>query len=260
MKKLAAGFGLIELMICIVLSLFIAAGLYSMLVSSQQSYAMTSAHGSLNSSTLRVNQLLQNYLNEAGFVNFNRHTKLMTMAASGSWASGQAVFGEDNLVGDSTAMNNTDRLSFRFYGSSIGDNNPTDSSNTDTDQRMFDCGGHFLTNQDLVQISLYVDPDGNLTCADSNNNKTVLLSGVENLQFRYRMSGASQQFQSASNISSASGWGTVTAVEYGVLISENSGQNIQSPSGSLTLLNETVQTPADAKVRQPILGCVALKN
>ena len=66
------GFTLIELMIGIVLALFIVGGLYTMLGSSQLSYALTRANNALNGSGQRVTQLIWNHLHQAGYINYQR--------------------------------------------------------------------------------------------------------------------------------------------------------------------------------------------
>lgn len=152
------GFTLIELMIGIVLALFIVGGLYTMLGSSQLSYSLSRANNALNGSGQRVTQLIWNHLHQAGYINYQRQIMRWQLPAGGTslganvWAEGQSLFAQNNITGEAGILANTDRLTLRFWGSSISDNDPAQPNNQATDNRMFDCNGDPVSNQGGIAL------------------------------------------------------------------------------------------------------------
>ena len=233
-----------------------------MLSSSQQTYALSQANGQLTESGRRVNLLLQNTLAQAGFINYQRLRLERTLPVEAvaspaiSWSAEQAVYGENDLIGSSTALDDTDVLLLRFYGSSTKDNDDG-GSDTTADGFLFDCSGNAISNQTLVTISLYVNPDEELVCADDQGHTQVLASGVESLQFRFLPDTTGASFVAASSISD---WTGVIAVEYAFLASTASGQGIQSASQSYQLLDKSVTAGGDRLLRQVFSGNITLHN
>jgi len=258
-RKQAQGFGLVELMVAIAIGLFIIAGLYSMLSSSQQTYALSQANGQLTESGRRVNRLLQNTLAQAGFINYQRlrlnHSLPVATVASPSvsWTLGQSVSGSNDLASSGTALAGTDVLLMRFYGSSIKDNDSNAASSTadKPDGFLFDCSGNAMNNQKLVTLSLYVSPTKQLICADDQGNTQVLANDIESLQFRFLPDTTGASFVTADNITN---WSGVMAVEYAFLASAASGQGIQSASQSYQLLDKSVTAGGDRLLRQVFSG------
>lgn len=264
-RQQSRGFTLVELMIGIVLALFIVGGLYTMLGSSQLSYALTRANNSLNGSGQRVTQLIWNHLHQAGYVNYQRQIMRWQLPAGGTslsaskWTQGQSLFAENNITGVSGLLSNSDRLTLRFWGSSISDNDPAQPNNQGTDGRMFDCNGGFVTNQDLVQITLYVNSSGDLICQDNRNHSLVMERNIASLQFRFRRAGTNQQFVTA-NVLTAATWPTVEAIEFGVLTTQASGQGVKAKARSYQILEQSVNAAADNLIRQSLTGSITLKN
>ncbi|MCD8548146.1 MAG: PilW family protein [Aeromonadaceae bacterium] len=252
-------------MVAIAIGLFIIAGLYSMLSSSQQTYALSQANGQLTEAGRRVNRLLQNTLAQAGFINYQRlrlqnSLPVATVASpTVSWALGQSVEGSNDLTSTGTALAGTDVLLMRFYGSSIEDNDSNAPSITadDPDGFLFDCSGNAMNNQKLVTLSLYVSPTKQLICADDQGNTQVLASGIESLQFRFLPDTSGASFVTADNITN---WSGVMAVEYAFLASAASGQGIQSASQSYQLLDKSVTAGGDRLLRQVFSGNITLHN
>ena len=259
------GFTLIELMIGIVLALFIVGGLYTMLGSSQLSYALSRANNALNGSGQRVTQLIWNHLHQAGYVNYQRQIMRRQLPTGGTslgsniWAEGQSLFAENNVTGVTGVMANTDRLTLRFWGSSISDNDPAQPTNQATDNRMFDCNGEPVSNQDLVQLTLYVSSAGELICKDNRSHTVVMERNIESLQFRFRRSGTNQQFVTANTLTAAM-WPSVDAIEFGVLTTQASGQGVKATAKTYQILEQSVDAAADKLIRQSLTGSITLKN
>ncbi|GAA4499354.1 hypothetical protein GCM10023095_19360 [Pseudaeromonas paramecii] len=252
---------MVELMVAIAIGLFIIAGLYSMLSSSQQTYALSQANGQLTEAGRRVNRLLQNTLAQAGFINYqrlrlNNSLPVATVASpSVSWTLGQSVSGSNDLASSGTALAGTDVLLMRFYGSSKSDNDG--GTDTSADGFLFDCSGNAMNNQKLVTLSLYVSPNKQLICADNQGNSQVLANDIESLQFRFLPDTTGASFVTADNITN---WSGVIAVEYAFLASAASGQGIQSASQSYQLLDKTVTAGGDRQLRQVFSGNITLHN
>lgn len=261
-RKQAQGFGLVELMVAIAIGLFIIAGLYSMLSSSQQTYALSQANGQLTEAGRRVNRLMQNILAQAGFINYqrlrlNNSLPVATVASPAvNWGLGQAVSGANDLTSSGTALADTDVLLLRFYGSSTKDNDDSGSDGT-ADGFLFDCSGNAMNNQKLVTLSLYVSPTKQLICADDQGNTQLLANDIESLQFRFLPDTTGASFVTADNITN---WSGVIAVEYAFLASAASGQGIQSASQSYQLLDKTVTAGGDRQLRQVFSGNITLHN
>lgn len=259
------GFTLIELMIGIVLALFIVGGLYTMLGSSQLSYALTRANNVLNGSGQRVTQLIWNHLHQAGYINYQRQILQRKLPAGGTslgvnnWTEGQSLFAENNITSVTGLQDNSDRLTIRFWGSSISDNDPAQLTNQATDGRMFDCNGEAISNQNLVQITLYVNSSGDLICQDNRNHTVVMERNIASLQFRFRLAGTNQQFVTA-NVLTAATWPTVEAIEFGVLTTQASGQGVKATAKTYQILEQSVATAADNIIRQSLTGSITLKN
>lgn len=266
--KHAKGFGLIELMIAITLGLFLIAGLYTLLGSSQQSYALNRANSSLSNSGQRVTQLLANVLQQSGFINYQRRLQNQIFPAAVlparaplsdiNWRVEQSVEGGDNLT-SSGLLAGSDRLSLRFYGSSINDNDPAQPNNLTADGRMFNCNGDVVGNDTLLTLSLFVNNSGELMCQDSMNNTVVMERNIESLQFRFRRASNQQGFVSADKIG-ADNWPDVVAVEYALLVAMPSGQGVQALPRTYQLLDTSITTAADRQVRQLLTGSMTLQN
>lgn len=257
--KITRGFGLVEIMISIVLGLFLVAGLYTMLVSSQQSYSLGRANSGLSNSGQRVTQLIWNQLHQAGFVNYQRRLLNLPLPGNAAWAQNQSVRGENDLT-VTGVKTDTDRLTLRYRGSSVGDNDPASSAVMTADERMFDCIGNPVASTQLVEVVLYVNTNNELICDDNQNAPVVLERNIESLQFRYRLLDDLQPFVTAADITSATDWTNVVAVEFSLLSASPSGQSVKALQRDYILLDKTVTKAADKNLRQVLTGSITLKN
>ena len=175
-----------------------------------------------------------------------------------NWAAEQSVEGANNLTA-SDFLTGSDRLSLRFYGSSIEDNDPGQPKNDATDGRMFNCNGAAIDNTTLLTLSLYVNSDGELICQDNMSDPVVMARNIESLQFRYRRASNLQGFVTADQIG-AGNWPDVVAVEYALLAAMPSGQGVAALARTYQLLDVTLETAADRQVRQLVTGSIMLQN
>lgn len=257
MKRLG-GFGLVEIMVAIVVALMLTLGLVSMLVTSQQGYAIGRASHRLSDGGQRVVQLMQNLLLQAGYVNYQRRTLDTGLPAGGSWLAGQGLLGDDGLAG-SGFLAGSDRLTVRFYGASVADNDPSRPTATQSDGRLTDCSGNTVSRLQLVILQLYVDSSGQLICADNLNSPVVMAQNIQSLQLRYLTSTTGATFQPASSIT-GSAWKNVIAVEFAMLAANPSGQQVAAKARQWQVLDQQVNSPADRMMRQLLAGSVSLRN
>lgn len=259
MKRQQQGFGLVEIMVAIVLALLLTLGLVTMLVSSQQGYAIGRASHRLSDGGQRVVQLMQNLLLQSGYVNYQRRILSTGLPVATDWLAGQGIKGDDALAG-SGFLAGSDRLTVRYFGASVADSDPKQPTDTTGDGRMTDCRGNSVSREQLVVLQLYVNSSGQLICADNVDTAPVVMAEhIQSFQLRYLTSAAGATFQPASAIS-GSAWKNVIAVEFAMLAAYPSGQQVPAQSRQWQLLDQTVNTPADRLMRQVLAGSVSLRN
>lgn len=260
MNNKQTGLGLVELMLAMVIGLFILMGLYTNLLSSQQSFSLSRSNVSLTGATSRVSQLLQNYILQAGYINYLGILNKNTFPAVNNWSSSQVIRGENDVADNSQIKSGSDSLSVRYFGSSKEDHVPRGSAgDVSADSRMLDCAGGAVSNQQLIELSLYVDSQNQLVCEDNNDNRVVIQSEVEALEFRYKTSDAQAGYRNASQLD-AGDWLDIRAVEYGILLSENSGQGQSGQAREIKLLDKTIVTARDNNLRQFSSGTIMVRN
>ena len=267
-----AGISLVELMIALALGLMLVAGLYTMLSSNQQTYSAVRTNTQLSDSERRIELVMDKMLNQAGFRNYARvrdKEKLPAATVSGAngttlnWVVGQAITGVNNSSGVSGVKDGTDTLTIRFYGSSRTDMDPSLSAAADlttADDTIFDCSGTSRSRNNLVIMTFFVDESNNLKCYDNlSQTATIMETGVENMQFRFRTSGETAQFIVAPAANS-SDWNNIQIIEYAMLVAKAYQQGMTNQVRTFQLLDTTVTSSADGKMRQIIRGSNMLRN
>jgi len=267
-----AGISLVELMIALALGLMLVAGLYTMLSSNQQTYSAVRTNTQLSDSERRIELVMDKMLNQAGFRNYARvrdKEKLPAATVSGAngttlnWRTGQAITGVNNSNGVTGVKNGTDTLTIRFYGSSKNDMDPSLSAAADlttADDTIFDCSGTSRSRNNLVTMTFFVDESNNLKCYDNlSQTATIMETGVENMQFRFRTSGETAQFIVAPAANS-SDWNNIQIIEYAMLVAKAYQQGMTNQVRTFQLLDTTVTSSADGKMRQIIRGSNMLRN
>lgn len=185
------GFGLIELMISLLVSVIIMAGLYGLLTSSIVNFGFSKASSDAVDTAHRVDNFFNVLLFQAGFINFER-----AINAEG-WAAGAV-----NLPGDFPAWeadqfvyaNNNNSILIRYYGSSV-DDDTTHHAGIDADASngfITDCGGLAVGRKTLVTAYFTVNENG-LICQyndrtnnnDNNPDSVVLDASVRSLMFEF---------------------------------------------------------------------------
>lgn len=149
------GFGLIELMISLLVSVIIMAGLYGLLTSSIVNFGFSKASSDAVDTAHRVDNFFNVLLFQAGFINFERAINAEGWAAGAvnlpgvifpAWEADQFVY-----------ANNNHSILIRYYGSSV-DDDTTHHEGIDADASngfITDCGGVAVGRETLVTAFFY---------------------------------------------------------------------------------------------------------
>ena len=236
------GFGLIELMISLLVSVIIMAGLYGLLTSSIVNFGFSKASSDAVDTAHRVDNFFNVLLFQAGFINFER-----AINAEG-WAAGAVnlpgVSFKDSWEADQFVYaNNNHSILIRYYGSSV-DDDTTHHEGIDADASngfITDCGGVAVGRETLVTAFFTANENG-LICQyndrtnnqDTNPDDIVLDASVRSLMFEFGSTwdpkfANDDGFFTAGEINDSNGnlkWSHVDIVRYSFITSQPSNQRL----------------------------------
>ncbi len=299
MRTSQNGFTIVELLIALGIALIIVLGLYAFLVDTQRSYLNVASNDQNNRRSKNAATVTQNFLQQAGFVNYlNLYKGKGLDNGDSSVCNGKWTY----LCIVNTGDQQSD-VYIRYYGSSNSDSYPQQNFQApqslknsggdpdEPDKRMYDCSGRFIGNEHIVTERLFLDgsslncqivedrcPDG--TCAEQLTRRTYLIE--RNIE-RFVAFGAECEDEKTADTpdgtvlmrrkctakapSQISDWTAVGAVKFLLVQAEESGQKVIKPSeGEKFELSDipgaemTYQAPADSKVRKMLGGTVYLRN
>lgn len=237
------GFGLIELMISLLVSVIIMAGLYGLLTSSIVNFGFSKASSDAVDTAHRVDNFFNVLLFQAGFINFERAINAEGWAAGAvnlpdagvsfpAWEADQFVYAEDN-----------NSILIRYYGSSV-DDDTTHHEGIDADASngfITDCGGVAVGRETLVTAYFTANENG-LICQyndrtnnqDTNPDDIVLDASVRSLMFEFGSTwdpkfANDDGFFTAGEINGSNGnlkWSHVDIVRYSFITSQPSNQRL----------------------------------
>jgi len=298
MRTSQNGFTIVELLIALGIALIIVLGLYAFLVDTQRSYLNVASNDQNNRRSKNAATVTQNFLQQAGFVNYlNLYKGKGLDNGDSSVCNGKWTY----LCIVNTGAQQSD-VYIRYYGSSNKDSYPQQNFQAELslknsggdpnepDKRMYDCSGRFIGNEHIVTERLYLDgsslfcqivedscPGG--TCTELTGQTYLIERNIE----RFVAFGAECEDVKAADSpdgtvlmrrkctakapSQISDWNLVGAVKFVLVQAEESGQKVIKPSeGEKFELSDipgaemTYQAPADSKVRKMLGGTVYLRN
>ena len=237
------GFGLIELMISLLVSVIIMAGLYGLLTSSIVNFGFSKASSDAVDTAHRVDNFFNVLLFQAGFINFERAINAEGWAAGAvnlnlsgvnfpAWEADQFVY-----------ANNNHSILIRYYGSSV-DDDTTHHEGIDADASndfITDCGGVAVGRETLVTAYFTANENGLICLYDdrTNNQDTnpydiVLDASVRSLMFEFGSTwdpefANDDGFFTAGEINGSNGnlrWSHVDIVRYSFITSQPSNQRL----------------------------------
>ena len=299
MRTSQNGFTIVELLIALGIALIIVLGLYAFLVDTQRSYLNVASNDQNNRRSKNAATVTQNFLQQAGFVNYLNLYKGKGLDNGGSSVcNGKWTY----LCIVNTGVQQSD-VYIRYYGSSNSDSYPQQNFQAgpnlknvggdprEPDKRMYDCSGRFIGNEHIVTERLYLDhsslfceivedscPGG--TCTENLTGNTFLIE--RNIERFVAFGAECEDVKAAVNSgnkvitrrkctvkapSQISDWNLVGAVKFVLVQAEESGQKVIKPSeGEKFELSDIpgaemiYQAPADSKVRKMLGGTVYMWN
>lgn len=235
------GFGLIELMISLLVSVIIMVGLSGLLTSSIVNFGFSKASSDAVDTAHRVDNFFNVLLFQAGFINFERAINAEGWAAGAvnlsgvifpAWEADQFVY-----------ANNNHSILIRYYGSSV-DDDTTHHEGIDADASngfITDCGGVAVGRETLVTAHFTANENG-LICQyndrtnnqDTNPDDIVLDASVRSLMFEFGSTwdpkfANDDGFFTAGEINGSNGdlkWSHVDIVRYSFITSQPSNQRL----------------------------------
>lgn len=260
------GFSLIELMVALVLSLFLIAGLFYSVLGDMRSYDSTrGTQGLITKSRMSI-QYIKLYLQQAGFRDLEQLKLNMTLSQKTDWDEGQLLRGFNAFSSATptiqTGVNNSslnlqsgsDIAVIRF----LGDGTAADNSGS-----IFDCKGENLYITTPVtehQIMLYINTSNELVCNDGTTTE-ILDQGIDNLRLLYGISDDdSYQYFTATQIESNNRWASVNRIKVGLLVSQEVQGNHLTNSRIYTLFDRDISAANDTNYRKVITETVLIRN
>ncbi len=226
------GITLIEMMIAMVVSLVLVAGVGTIYVSSKRTYQTRDQLSSMDETARVALDMLTKHLEHAGYATPDKLPIGDYMYYSG--ASDPVVVscaGSDSILKLSDVINRATKNSFNSYGDVaavrfIGDDVVyTDCANGSLPAG---CRADVAPSMQaaLIYNSFFVEKDSNgmevLYCMGSRNtSKKPIVNGVENIQFLYGVDangdGAVEYYADADNVGTAN-WQRVVSIQVGILV------------------------------------------
>ena len=240
------GFGLIELMISLLVSVIIVVGLHGLLTSSIVNFGFSKASSDAVDTAHRVDNFFNVLLFQAGFINFERAINAEGWAAGAVNLSGESIpdWEEDWKADQFVYANNNHSILIRYYGSSV-DDDTTHHEGIDADASngfITDCGGEAVGRDTLVTAYFTVDKEKGLICQynDRTNNKdsikkVELDASVRSLMFEFGstwdpkfLNAKNDGFYTAEEINEKTElkWSHVDIVRYSFITSQPSNQRL----------------------------------
>lgn len=245
------GFGLIELMISLLVSVIIMAGLYGLLTSSIVNFGFSKASSDAVDTAHRVDNFFNVLLFQAGFINFERAINAEGWAAGAVNLSGVSfpAWEADQFV----YANNNHSILIRYYGSSV-DDDTTHHEGIDADASngfITDCGGVAVGRETLVTAYFTANENG-LICQyndrtnnnDKNPDPVVLDASVRSLMFEFGSTWDpkffdknNDGFYTADEINGNTDlkWSHVDIVRYSFITSQPSNQRLIKSNKDMVL-------------------------
>ncbi|MGJ8581160.1 MAG: PilW family protein [Psychromonas sp.] len=247
MRKSNAGFSLVELMIALLVSLFILAGLFYSVMGDMRSYeSARSTQGLVTKGRMAI-QTVRLYIQQAGFRDSTALKNETTFSADTSsageaWEYGQIIQGMTSSSEIDDEKADSDILVVRFLGA--------------VEDGIVSCEGDDLDETTSNEVILYVNTSNQLMCQD-NDDDPVLLD--ENIEFMELLYGTEDDYQyfTASEVSD---WTEINRVKVGLLISEDVSAHGLTNSNEYTIFNQTISAANDTNYRNVVMETVIISN
>ncbi|MDD5393758.1 MAG: PilW family protein [Thiothrix sp.] len=287
------GVTLVELMIAMLVSLVLAAGVGTVYLSSKRNYQARDQLSMMNENARVALETLQQHLEHAGYataaklplpggnyfyVNGDSTTAPVAFICGGLGEANVRDVNDFNSRGTQDAFNTFgDAISIRFLGDdnlfadAAGGVLPGGASDNCRVEKSTNIQASFIYN------AFHVDTDGNtknslnewvpiLYAVGSNvNNRQPIVNGIENLQFMYgidgNLDGTADYFLNATDTTSGALWRRVISIKVAILVRSLEPVLETATASSYKLLDKTVNiTTPDRYQRRVYTTVIQLRN
>ncbi len=246
------GFGLVELLIAMVLSLIVLGGIYSSIFSSVQSYEAVSSNKTLVEKNRMSLFSMRVYLQQAGqrsqndlIQNIQQDQVNQVANTEFDWTFEQIVTGLNNQTTYPNAKEDTDVIAVRFFG--------------DDDGGVFRCDGTEIDSGVSEFIAFYISTDNWLTCVDSEATPIAIEEDVENMQVLFGSNATGEEFRYLT-ADEVTDWTAINRIRIALLTAQNRDLDLLKNERTYNLLGEAVAASNDYKARQVITETILLQN
>ncbi|NJD05254.1 MAG: hypothetical protein FIA97_02010 [Methylococcaceae bacterium] len=244
------GISMVEIMIALVLSLVLSAGVIQVYLSSKQSYRTQEGYSRLQENARYAMETMTRFIRLAGYKPYGASAMpddTTVFPATVSFAvAGQVVYGTDGGTAGS------DSVSVRFRA----------------DSQMGDCseGG----TGDLTRTVSFSVGTGSLQCTGEGGMQAIL-DGVDSLQILYGIDtdapgdGYANQYRTAAEVNAALQWPLVVSVRVGLLLNTVDDVSSVADTTNYNLLGTNLSAPANTdparfKRRHPFTFTINIRN
>lgn len=248
------GFSLVELMVALVVSLLLLAGVIQVYLSSKQAYRVQDNIARIQENGRLAIAFVSRYLRLAGYRPYLQISADQTFPSVGG-----------SCPSPPTSPTTTTNVIWGCDDTWNG-NSDTVTINFQSDGTMSDCLGNPVPNLAVTQNTFQVSATGDLQCASSTTNQTQpLVEGVQDMQITYGVNvnnsnypPAASQYMTAADVTAANAWRNVVSVRIAVLIQSREDSLTDAPQ-TYTFAGATT-TPTDRRLRHVFSSTVNLRN
>jgi type IV pilus assembly protein PilW len=233
------GFTLVELMVALVISLVLLAGVIQVYLSSKQSYRLQDNVARIQESGRLTTEILTRYIRLAGY-------------RANLAQSPNQVFpsGTNQVISGTHTNGQPDTVTINFQG----------------DGTMQDCLGNTVANLALGRNLFSVSTNGELEC--TSNGTTAgplpLVGNIQDMQITYGVNNggnvppAASQYMTAQDVTDANAWPNVVSVRISLLVQSPEDNLVDMPQ--TYTFNGTSTTPSDRRLRHVFTSTIGLRN
>lgn len=269
------GLSLIELMIAMTLGVILLSGIIQVFLSSKQSYGLVMGQSQVLDNGRLAQHFIADAIRKSGYWSdgWNRRYGSDIGLSSGGYAgvfdASQYLWGRDNDATDASVVDGSDQLFLRYNG--------------DDDDSVANCIGQSIVASQLAIERYYLRAPGagegeaSLVCetivlnidqasgdivgsATSVLRTQPLISGIESMQFLFGErdgAGLRRQYRTASDVVD---WRLVEDVRVAMLVASAEGAKTAASSEDYQLLDQTITSANDRRVRRVFSQVIASRN
>jgi type IV pilus assembly protein PilW len=230
------GFTLVELMVALVISLLLMAGVIQVYLSSKQSYRLQDNVARIQESGRLATEILTRYIRVAGYrANLAQSPNQLFSSGTNQVISGTHTNGQPDTV------------TINFQG----------------DGTMQDCLGNPVANLALARNMFSVSTNGELQCSSNGAAAGLLVGNIQDMQITYGVNNngnvppAASQYMTADAVTTAN-WPNVVSVRIGLLVQSPEDNLVDTPQ--TYTFNSVTTTPADRRLRHVFTSTISLRN